>query len=152
MADYSIYDWSVKILGSTYTVEGLSDDNDCVSFPQDREETKFRVGATGDVVFFGSPLQRGGLFMIKLVPDSPTVKVIALQIARSRTTKAATGAYVNWDASAYNRRTKLRVTMTNGRVTKAPVSPNSGPEPANLTFEWMYQDIEPDWSNVVSAV
>ena len=150
MADYSIYDWAVTILG--VPVEGLSDDNDAVSFPQDRELTTYRVGATGDVAYFGSPARRGGLFMLKLIPDSPTVKLISLQIARSLATPEAAGAVVVWDATASNRRTNLTVTMTNGRPTKAPVSPNIGPVPDNVTFEFMYQDMKADWSRVVAAV
>jgi hypothetical protein len=152
MGDFSVYDWTVKILGNSVTVESLSEDNDAVGFPQDREQNKYRRGATGNMAFFGSPERHGGLFMLKFLPDSPTAKLIEIQIARAQGTKESAGAVVDWDASAYNRRTKLRVIMRRGRPSKAPVAPNIGPEPANLTFEWMYEDMKGDWSNVVVAV
>ena len=145
MADYSVHDWTITMLG--VPVDGLSDDNDAVTFPQDRELTTHRVGAKGDVAFFSSPHRKTGPLMIKLMPDSPSAKMIGLQIENW-----LSGGEVNWDSSAYNRRTHLRVSMTNGRPQKAPVSPNIGPEPANLTFEFFYQDMKPDWSQVVQAV
>ena len=147
MAELSVHDWTVHVLGGTVLVEQFSEDNDAITFPQDRELTTYRVGAQGNVAFFGSPNRKTGLFVVKLLPTSPTAKTLKIQEQRMNN-----GNVINWDAVARNRRTNLQINMRRGRLTKAPVAPNIGPEPANLMFEFFYEDITEEWVAVTEAV
>ena len=139
---FSLQDVTVTLNG--HTVEGWSEDSDALTLPDSFEFASVRRGATGDMAAFSTG-DRGGPVTLKLMPNSPSVPFLMNQVTRILVERAE----VIWDGSVKHNRTGASVTLKRGILISGPVWYTMGKgEASNLTFNWEFQEIIPDFAKV----
>ena len=125
-------------------IKGWSEDSDALTLPDAFEFASVRRGATGDMAAFSTG-DRGGPVTLKLMPNSPSVPFLMNQVTRILSDKAE----VIWDGSVKHRRTGASVTLSRGILISGPLWYTMGKgEASNLTFNWEFQEIIPDFAKV----
>ena len=125
-------------------IEYLSDDADCIAFPNAQKQTEERLGFTGDEVYFGSPERRGGMVTIKLLPNSPSLAPLMRLAAAWRR-----GEAIVWEGNISDLNTGASATMSGGALMQAPRFFTYGKETVgNMEFQWKFQDIVDSFDGV----
>ena len=145
---FSLQDVTFLLNGHTVegeqNIKGWSEDTDALTLPDAFEFASVRRGATGDMAAFGTG-DRGGPVTLKLMPNSPSVPFLMNQVARILGDKAE----VIWDGSVKHSRTGASVTLKRGILISGPLWYTMGKgEAGNLTFNWEFQEIIPDFAKV----
>ena len=145
---FSLQDVTVTLNGHTVegeqTIRGWSEDTDALTLPDAFEFASVRRGATGDMAAFSTG-DRGGPVTLKLLPNSPSVPFFMNQVMRILVERAE----VIWDGSAKHTKTGASVTLKRGILISGPVWYTMGKgEASNLTFNWEFQEIIPDFAKV----
>ena len=145
---FSLQDVTVLLNGHTVegeqTIKGWSGDTDALTLPDAFEFASVRRGATGDMAAFSTG-DRGGPVTLKLMPNSPSVPFLMKQVTRILGDKAE----VIWEGSVKHKRTGASVTLKRGVLISGPVWYTMGKgEAGNLTFNWEFEEIIPDFTTV----
>ena len=145
---FSLQDVTVTLNGHTVegeqTIRGWSEDTDALTLPDAFEFASVRRGATGDMAAFSTG-DRGGPVSLKLLPNSLSVPFLMNQVTRILVERAE----VIWDGSVKHSRTGASVTLKRGILISGPVWYTMGKgEASNLTFNWEFQEIIPDFAKV----
>ena len=145
---FSLQDVTVLLNGHAVegeqTIKGWSEDSDALMLPDAFEFASVRRGATGDMAAFSTG-DRGGPVSLKLLPNSPSVPFLMNQVTRILVDRAE----VIWDGSVKHSRTGASVTLKRGVLISGPVWYTIGKgEASNLTFNWEFQEIIPDFAKV----
>ena len=145
---FSLQDVTVILNGHTVegeqTIRGWSEDTDALTLPDAFEFASVRRGATGDMAAFSTG-DRGGPVSLKLLPNSLSVPFLMNQVTRILVERAE----VIWDGSVKHSRTGASVTLKRGILISGPVWYTMGKgEASNLTFNWEFQEIIPDFAKV----
>ena len=145
---FSLQDVTVTLNGHTVegeqTIRGWSEDTDALTLPDAFEFASVRRGATGDMAAFSTG-DRGGPVSLKLLPNSPSVPFLMNQVTRILVERAK----VIWDGSVKHIKTGASVTLKRGILISGPVWYTMGKgEVSNLTFNWEFQEIIPDFAKV----
>ena len=145
---FSLQDVTVTLNGHTIegeqTIRGWSEDSDALTLLDAFEFASVRRGATGDMAAFSTG-DRGGPVTLKLLPNSPSVPFLMNQVTRILVERAE----VIWDGSIKHSRTGASVTLKRGILISGPVWYTMGKgEASNLTFNWEFQEIIPDFAKV----
>ena len=145
---FSLQDVTVTLNGHTVegeqTIRGWSEDTDALTLPDAFEFASVRRGATGDMAAFGTG-DRGGPVSLKLLPNSHSVPFLMNQVTRILVERAG----VIWDGSVKHSRTGASVTLKRGILISGPVWYTMGKgEASNLTFNWEFEEIIPDFAKV----
>ena len=139
---FSLQDVTVILNG--HPVEGWSEDTDALTLPDAFEFASVRRGATGDMAAFSTG-DRGGPVSLKLLPSSPSVPFLMNQVTRILVERAE----VIWDGSVKHIKTGASVTLKRGVLVSGPLWYTMGKgEVGNLTFNWEFQEIIPDFAKV----
>ena len=145
---FSLQDVTVTLNGHTVegeqTIRGWSEDTDALMIPDAFEFASVRRGAAGDMAAFSTG-DRGGPVSLKLLPNSPSVPFLMNQVSRILVERAV----VIWDGSVKHSRTGASVTLKRGILVSGPLWYTMGKgEAGNLTFNWEFQEIIPDFAKV----
>ena len=145
---FSLQDVTVILNGHTVegeqTIRGWSEDTDALTLPDAFEFASVRRGATGDMAAFSTG-DRGGPVTLKLLPNSPSVPFFMNQVTRILVERAE----VIWDGSVKHSRTGASVTLKRGILISGPLWYTMGKgEAGNLTFNWEFEEIIPDFAKV----
>ena len=145
---FSLQDVTVTLNGHTVegeqTIRGWSEDTDALTLPDAFEFASVRRGATGDMAAFSTG-DRGGPVTLKLLPNSPSVPFLMNQVTRILVERAE----VIWDGSVKHSKTGASVTLKRGILVSGPLWYTMGKgEVSNLTFNWEFQEIIPDFAKV----
>ena len=145
---FSLQDVTVTLNGHTVegeqTIRGWSEDTDALTLPDAFEFASVRRGATGDMAAFSTG-DRGGPVTLKLLPNSPSVPFLMNQVTRILVERAE----VIWDGSVKHSKTGASVTLKRGILISGPLWYTMGKgEVSNLTFNWEFQEIIPDFAKV----
>ena len=145
---FSLQDVTVTLNGHTVegeqTIRGWSEDSDALTLPDAFEFASVRRGATGDMAAFSTG-DRGGPVTLKLLPNSPSVPFFMNQVTRILVERAE----VIWDGSVKHSRTGASVTLKRGILISGPLWYTMGKgEASNLTFNWEFEEIIPDFAKV----
>ena len=145
---FSLQDVTVLLNGHTvegeHTISGWSEDSDALTLPDAFEFASVRRGATGDMAAFSTG-DRGGPVSLKLLPNSPSVPFFMNQVTRILVDKAE----VIWGGSVNHIKTGASVTLERGILISGPLWYTMGKgEVGNLTFNWEFQEIIPDFAKV----
>ena len=145
---FSLQDVTVTLNGHTLegeqTIRGWSEDTDALTLPDAFEFASVRRGATGDMAAFSTG-DRGGPVSLKLLPNSPSVPFLMNQVTRILVDRAE----VIWGGSVKHKRTGASVTLKRGILVSGPLWYTMGKgEASNLTFNWEFQEIIPDFAKV----
>ena len=143
---FSLQDVTVILNGHTVEgeqiISGWSEDTDALTLPDAFEFASVRRGATGKMAAFSTG-DRGGPVTLKLMPNSPSVPFFMNQVTRILADKAE----VIWDGSVKHSRTGASVTLKRGILISGPLWYTMGKgEAGNLTFNWEFQEIIPDFA------
>ncbi len=139
---FSLQDVTVILNG--HTVEGWSEDTDALTLPDAFEFASVRRGAIGDMAAFSTG-DRGGPVSLKLMPNSPSVPFLMNQVTRILVERAE----VIWDGSVKHGKSDASVTLKRGILISGPLWYTMGKgEVGNLTFNWEFQEIIPDFAKV----
>ena len=142
---FSLQDVTVILNG--HTVGGWSEDTDALTLPDAFEFASVRRGATGDMAAFSTG-DTGGPVTLKLLPNSPSVPFFMNQVTRILVERAV----VIWDGSVKHSRTGASVTLKRGILISGPVWYQMGKgEASNLTFNWEFEEIIPDFAKASFA-
>lgn len=135
--DFSLEQTVVVINGHTFT--GFSDDADAISFPDITLANVIR-GADGKMVAVGTG-DKGGPFVLKLLPNSPSVKFMMNAVATQ-----LTGGSVKWDGTIRDALNQINFTVSNGTLTVAPSGQTIGKGAVkNQEFTIEFEKITPDY-------
>lgn len=135
--DFSLEQTVVVINGHTFT--GFSDDTDAISFPNIDLASVVR-GADGKMVAVSTG-DKGGPFIIKLLPNSPSVKFMMNAVAAQ-----LNGGSVKWNGIVRDSLNQVNFALTNGTLTNAPVGQTIGKGDAgNREFTIEFERITPDY-------
>ncbi len=145
---YSLQDVTVTLNGHTVEgeqiIRGWSEDTDALTLPDAFEFASVRRGATGEMAAFSTG-DRGGPVTLKLIPNSPSVPFLMNQVTRILVERAE----VIWDGSVKHRKSGASVTLKRGILVSGPLWYTMGKgEVGNLTFNWEFQEIIPNFTNV----
>ena len=145
---FSLQDVTVILNGHAvegdHTIKGWSEDTDALTLPDAFEFASVRRGATGVMAAFSTG-DRGGPVTLKLLPNSPSVPFLMNQVTRILKDKAE----VIWDGSVKHSRTGASVTLKRGILVSGPLWYTMGKgEAGNLTFNWEFEEIIPDFAKV----
>ena len=145
---FSLQDVTVILNGHTvggdHTITGWSEDTDALTLPDAFEFASVRRGASGDMAAFSTG-DRGGPVSLKLLPNSPSVPFLMNQVTRILRDKAE----VIWDGSVKHGRSGASVALKRGILISGPVWYTMGKgEASNLTFNWEFKDIIPNFTTV----
>ena len=145
---FSLQDVTVTLNGHTVegeqTIRGWSEDTDALTLPNAFEFASVRRGATGDMAAFSTG-DRGGPVSLKLLPNSLSVPFLMNQVTRILVERAE----VIWDGSVKHIKTGASVTLKRGILISGPVWYQMGKgEASNLTFNWEFEEIIPDFAKV----
>ena len=126
------------------TISGWSEDTDALTLPDAFEFASVRRGATGKMAAFSTG-DRGGPVTLKLMPNSPSVPFFMNQVTRILVDKAE----VIWDGSVIHGRSGASVTLNRGILVSGPLWYTIGKgEAGNLTFNWEFEQIIPNFTKV----
>lgn len=135
--DFSLEQTVVVINGHTFT--GFSDDTDAISFPNIDLATVVR-GADGKMVAVSTG-DKGGPFLIKLLPNSPSVKFMMNAVSAQ-----LAGGSVKWNGIVRDALNQVNFALVNGTLTNAPVGQSIGKGSAkNAEFTIEFERILPDY-------
>ena len=139
MADFNMETITALLNGTR--IEGWSDDEDALSFP-DLELFNDRAGGDGLVAYFARG-ERGGEVTIKLMPNSPTRSLLMRHIQQFQTDRTI---HI-YKLVVIDEENGTTVTCNNGRLKMGPLGQTQGMEAAaNANFTFRFQDVIPDWS------
>ncbi len=135
--DFSAEQTVVVINGHTFT--GFSDDTDAISFPNIDLANVVR-GADGKMVAVSTG-DKGGPFILKLLPNSPSVKFMMNSVAAQ-----LHGGAVKWNGIVRDALNQVNFALINGTLTNAPVGQTIGKgEAKNAEFTIEFERITPDY-------
>ena len=138
MSQFSL-EQTVVILNG-HTVTGWSDDADALSLP-DIDISAVKKGADGKMVA-ASTGEKGGPVIIKLLPNSPSVKFF-----QNIATAQLAGAAVVWAGIIRDAINGINVALVNGILTHAPLGPTIGKgDVANREYTIEFESIIADYS------
>ena len=145
---FSLQDVTVELNGHVVegeqTIRGWSEDTDALTLPDAFEFASVRRGAAGDMAAFSTG-DRGGPVSLKLMPNSSSVPFLMNQVTRILVERAE----VIWDGSVKHSRTGASVTLKRGVLVSGPLWYMMGKgEASNLTFNWEFEEIIPDFAKV----
>ena len=145
---FSLQDVTVILNGHTVEgeqiIRGWSEDTDALTLPDAFEFASVRRGATGKMAAFSTG-DRGGPVTLKLMPNSPSVPFLMNQVTRILVDKAE----VIWDGSVIHGKTGASVTLSRGILVSGPLWYTMGKgEAGNLTFNWEFEQIIPNFTKV----
>lgn len=135
--DFSLEQTVVVINGHTFT--GFSDDTDAISFPNIDLANVVR-GADGKMVAVSTG-DKGGPFILKLLPNSKSVKFMMNAVAAQ-----LNSASVKWNGIVRDSRNQINFVLANGTLTNAPIGQTIGKGSAkNAEFTIEFERITPDY-------
>ena len=123
-----------------HVITGWSDDAAALSMP-DIDISAVKRGADGKMVA-ASTGEKGGPVIIKLLPNSPSVKFF-----QNIATAQLAGAAVVWNGIHRDPVNGINVAMINGILTHAPLGPTLGKgDVANREYTIEYESVIADYS------
>jgi len=137
MPDFSLEQVSVVLNG--HTVTGWSDDTDALSLPNIDLANVVR-GADGKMVS-ASTGDKGGPVVLKLLPNSPSVKFFMAAVAAQ-----LNGANIVWQGIIRDSINQVNVALINGVLQNGPLGQTLGKgEAGNREFTIEFERIIPDY-------
>jgi len=135
--DFSVEQTVVLINGHTFT--GFSDDADAISFPNIDIASVVR-GADGKMVAVSTG-DKGGPFILKLLPNSPSVKFMMNAVMAQ-----LNGGSVKWNGIIRDSINQINYAVINGTLTNVPIGQTVGKGSAkNAEFTIEFESIIPDY-------
>jgi hypothetical protein len=135
--DFSLEQTVVVING--HTVTGFSEDADGISFPNIDLATVTR-GADGKMVAVSTG-DKGGPLVLKLLPNSPSVKFFMNAV-----TAQMNGGAVKWAGNIRDASNQISFSLSNGTLTNAPLGQTIGKGSAkNAEFTIEFEAITPEY-------
>jgi len=115
--DFSLESTAVVLNGHHFT--GFSDDTDALSFPNIDLASVVR-GADGRMVSISTG-DKGGPFLLKLLPNSPSTKFMMNAVAGQ-----LNGASIKWNGVVRDSLNQINFIVSNGTLTNAPLGQTMG--------------------------
>lgn len=139
MLQFNAKDSRLTLNGHQY--DGLSEDEDAISFDGAVEITTTRRGALGQL-FSAQSGEDGGMVVVKLLPTSPSTAFMFSQRNRIQAGEIPN----DWNGTFTNERLGISVSIERAVLKTAPTGPAVGKGTArNETFEFEAERLTPNY-------